>query len=510
MIRIDGNSLTLDEVMAVARFGKKVTIDDQARENVRRSRRYIDQLVDEERVVYGITTGFGKFSDVHISREETELLQKNLIMSHSCGTGPLFSEETVRAIMLLRANALSKGFSGIRLETLDALVDLINHRVHPAIPEKGSLGASGDLAPLAHMVLPLLGLGEAWYEGTLMDGAEALAKAGLKPIVLTSKEGLALINGTQVLTAVGAVTAYDAKKLMTLCDIAAALTGEALTCITDAFRPELHSIRPHRGQVNTAANLLKIFGGSRRTTRQGQVRVQDAYSLRCVPQIHGAGKDALEFVLEKIAIEINAVTDNPIILPDLDLAISGGNFHGQPMALPFDFLGIALAEQASVAERRIERLVNPQLSGLPAFLTANGGLNSGFMIAQYAAAALVSENKVLAHPASVDSIPSSANQEDHVSMGTIAARKARDIYDNAARVVAIELVAAAQGVELEDPDLKGRPLGAGTRAAYDCVRAAVEPLQKDRVMYKDFDRVLALVKSGEIVDAVEKVLGPLH
>ena len=508
MICIDGNSLTLDDVIQVARFGREVKIDDQAKENVRKSRQYIDQLVNEERVVYGITTGFGKFSDVHISRQETELLQKNLIMSHACGTGPLFSEETVRAIMLLRANALSKGFSGIRLETLQSLVDLINHRIHPAIPEKGSLGASGDLAPLAHMTLPLLGLGEAWSEGRLVDGGEALAKAGLKPVTLTSKEGLALINGTQVLTAVGAIAAYDAKKLMTLCDISAALTGEALTCIIDAFRPELHALRPHKGQVNTADNLRKILDGSQRTTRQGQVRVQDAYSLRCVPQIHGASKDALDFVLEKIAIEINAVTDNPIILPDLDLAISGGNFHGQPMALPFDFLGIAVAELANVAERRIERLVNPSLSGLPAFLTGNGGLNSGFMIAQYAAAALVSENKVLAHPASVDSIPSSANQEDHVSMGTIAARKARDIYDNVSRVIAIELVAAAQAVELES-DLKERALGAGTKVAYDCVRGVVGHLEKDRVMYKDFDQALELVQSGAIVDAVEKELGPL-
>lgn len=508
MICIDGNSLTLDDVIQVARFGEKVEITAEAKGNVQKSRQYIDQLVDAGKVVYGITTGFGKFSDVHISGKETELLQKNLIMSHACGTGPLFSEETVRAIMLLRANALSKGFSGIRLETLQGLLDLLNHRIHPAIPEKGSLGASGDLAPLAHMVLPLMGMGEAWYEGKLMDGADALKKAGLKPVVLTSKEGLALINGTQVMTGVGCIAAYDAKKLSTLCDIAAALTGEALTCITDAYMPELHELRPHRGQINTAANMRRILAGSQRTTRQGQVRVQDAYSLRCVPQIHGASKDALEFVLDKIAIEINAVTDNPIIFPDMDMAVSGGNFHGQPMALPFDFLGIAAAEMANVSERRTERLVNPQLSGLPAFLIENGGLNSGFMIAQYAAAALVSENKVLAHPASVDSIPSSANQEDHVSMGTIAARKARDICDNASRVLAIELVSAAQAVELEDAGRK-RELGAGTRVAYECVRKVVTHLDKDRVLYKDFDAVLELVKSGAIVDAVEKALGPL-
>jgi len=508
MLYIDGNSLTLDDVIRVARFGQEVQIAEEAKENVRKSRRYIDQLVEDERVVYGITTGFGKFSDVHISREETEQLQTNLIMSHACGTGPLFSEETVRAIMLLRANALSKGFSGIRLETLQMLVDCINRRVHPAIPEKGSLGASGDLAPLAHMVLPMLGLGEAWYGGELMDGAAALEKAGLSPISLTSKEGLALINGTQVLTATGAIAAYDTAKMLKLCDIAAAMSGEALTCITDAFMPEIHALRPHKGQVNTAANLRKILAGSQRTTRQGQVRVQDAYSLRCVPQIHGASKDALDFILDKIAIEINAVTDNPIILPGLDMAVSGGNFHGQPMALPFDFLGIAVAEMANVSERRIERMVNPQLSCLPAFLIKNGGLNSGFMIAQYAAAALVSENKVLAHPASVDSIPSSANQEDHVSMGTIAARKARDICDNVSRVIAIELAAAAQAIDLGG-SVEESKLGAGTKVAYDCVRSVVSYLDKDRVMNKDLDAVLELVKNGSIVDAVEAVLGPL-
>ena len=508
MLVINGKGLSLQDVIDVARFGKKVSLADETKERVIQSRRYIDQLVQEERVVYGITTGFGKFSDVHISKSETELLQRNLIISHSCGTGPLFPEETVRAIILLRANALSRGYSGVRLETLQGLLDLINHGIHPAIPEKGSLGASGDLAPLAHMTLPLLGLGEAFYQGQLMPGAKALEMAGLKPVVLTSKEGLALINGTQVLTACGAIAAYDAQRMMKLADISAALTGEALTCITDAFLPELHELRPHRGQISTAANLLKLLEGSERTTRQGQVRVQDAYSLRCVPQIHGASKDALDYVLEKVAIEINAVTDNPLIIADKDLAVSCGHFHGQPMALAFDFLGIAAAEIANVTERRIERLVNPSLNGLPAFLIEKGGLCSGFMIAQYAAAALVSENKVLAHPASVDSIPSSGNQEDHVSMGTIAARKARDIVDNASRVLAIELAAAAQGIDLGCP-ISQKKLGKGTKEAYDIVRREVAMLTEDRVMYPDFESTLKMVKSGEIVDAVEKAVGPL-
>ena len=509
MLVIDGMNLKLEDVIKVARFGEQVSLSDEAKGRVRQSRNYIDQLVQDERVVYGITTGFGKFSDVHISKSETELLQKNLIISHSCGTGPLFPEETVRAIMLLRANALSKGYSGVRLETLQGLLDMLNNGIHPAIPEKGSLGASGDLAPLAHMTLPLLGLGQAFYKGELIEGGKALQMAGLKPVVLTAKEGLALINGTQVLTATGAITAYDARNLMKLADIAAAMTGEALTCITDAFLPELHELRPHAGQISTAANLRKLLEGSGRTTRQGQVRVQDAYSLRCVPQIHGASKDALSYVLDKVAIEINAVTDNPLIIADKDMAISCGHFHGQPMALAFDFLSIASAEIGNVSERRIERLVNPALSnGLPAFLTENGGLNSGFMIAQYAAAALVSENKVLAHPASVDSIPSSANQEDHVSMGTIAARQARDITDNVSRVLAIELAAAAQGIDLESP-ISDKKLGKGTMAAYEVVRREVPKLNEDRVMYPDFEKILKLVKSAEIVEAVEKAVGPL-
>lgn len=505
---INGNTLRLEDVIAVARHGEKVSIDPEAMERVKAARLYVDRLVEEERVVYGITTGFGKFSDVHISKEETETLQKNLIMSHACGTGPAFSEEIVRAIILLRANALAKGFSGIRPETLQALVDLINHGIHPIIPEKGSLGASGDLAPLAHMTLPLIGLGEAIYQGERMAGDEALRRAGLKPVVLTSKEGLALINGTQVLTATGAIAAYDAKMVSKLCDIAAAMTGEAFNAITDAYMEELHVVRPHKGQLDTASNLRRLLDHSERTTHQGDIRVQDAYSIRCVPQIHAASKDTITYVLDKVAIEINAVTDNPIILADQDMAISGGNFHGQPMALPFDFLGIAAAELANVSERRIERLVNPTLGGLPAFLVENGGLNSGFMIAQYAAAALVSENKVLAHPASVDSIPSSAGQEDHVSMGTIAARKARDIVDNLSRVIAIELVAAAQGIDLQVKD-KDKKLGVGTQIAYDMIRSIVPKLEEDRILHRDFDAVLELVKDGSIVRAVEEGIGEL-
>ena len=502
---IDGNSLTLKDIIHVARSSAEVQLTDAAVQLVKKSREVVDEFVREEKVVYGITTGFGKFSDVVISKDETRDLQKNLIISHACGVGNPFPEEVVRAIMLLRANALSKGFSGVRLETLNTLIEMLNKSVHPVIPEKGSLGASGDLAPLSHMVLVMLGEGEAYYKGERMSGKEAMLKADISTIDLTSKEGLALINGTQVMTAVGALTVYDAINLTKLADISASLTLEALNGITDAFDPRIHEVRPHTGQMSCAKNLLTITQDSNLTTRQGQIRVQDPYTLRCLPQIHGASKDAINYVVEKINIEINAATDNPLIFSDDKDVISGGNFHGQPMALSFDFLGIALAELANSAERRIERLVNPQLSGLPAFLTPKGGLHSGFMIAQYSAAALVSENKVLAHPASVDSIPSSANQEDHVSMGTIAARKAKDILYNTSRVLAIELLSAAQAIDFSEP----AKLGKGTSAAYKKIREVVDTLHDDRVMYIDINKCASLIEANTVVDAVEAVVGEL-
>lgn len=505
MLVLDGNSLTIDRVMAVARFGQQVAISEDAVKKVTVARQFVDDLVDSKKVVYGITTGFGKFSDVVISKEETTDLQTNLIISHACGVGNPLDEEIVRAIMLLRVNNLIKGHSGVRLSTVETLVHMINKGVHPMIPEKGSLGASGDLAPLSHMVLVMLGLGEAFYKGERMSGKAAMDAAGIATIELTSKEGLALINGTQVMTAIGTIAAYEAAQLIKLSDISAALTVEALRGIVDAYDHRLHAVRPHPGQIHTAKNMRRLLEASERATRQGEIRVQDAYTLRCVPQIHGASKDALTYVMERIEIEINSVTDNPILFPEDGVAFSGGNFHGQPMALPFDFLAIALSEVANVSERRIERLVNPQLSELPAFLTQKGGLHSGFMIAQYAAAALVSENKVLAHPASVDSIPSSANQEDHVSMGTIAARKAKEILFNAQNVIAIELLAAAQAIDLSE----NKALGKGTKPAYDAVRAVVSKIEDDRVMYLDFNKIYDIIKSNEILEAVEKQVGAL-
>lgn len=504
---IGNKKLTLENLINVTRNGYEVKISEEAKEKVSIARKLVDNYVEEGKISYGITTGFGKFSDSIISKEETATLQRNLIISHACGVGNPLPVDQVRGIMLLRVNNLVQGHSGIRQKVLDLLVEMINKGVTPYIPEKGSLGASGDLAPLSHMVLVMLGLGKAYYKGELYEGEEALKKARIKPIkTLSSKEGLALINGTQVMTSIGAHTVYDAINLMKHLDIAASLSMEALNGIICAFDPRIQEVRGHLGQINTAKNINKILKNSTSITKQGELRVQDPYSLRCTPQVHGASKDTLNYVKEKVEIEMNAVTDNPIIFPMANEVLSGGNFHGQPMALPFDFLGIALAEMANISERRLERLVNPSLNnGLPAFLVENGGLNSGFMIVQYSAASLVSENKVLAHPASVDSIPSSANQEDHVSMGTIAARKANEILGNVRKVVAMEILTACQGIDLRDI----KRLGKGTNEAHTLVREIVDFYDKDRVMYIDIEKVEELIKTNKVVEKVEENVGKL-
>lgn len=497
---LNGESLTLNEIIAVAYDGVTVEIDEKAKERIKSSRKIVDDIVENGKVVYGITTGFGKFSDVVISNDDCKTLQKNLIISHACGFGNFLSKEVTRTIMLLRINALSKGYSGISLKTLETLLALLNKGVHPCIPEKGSLGASGDLAPLSHMVLPMIGEGTAEYNGEVLEGAEALRRANIEKVELTYKEGLALINGTQVMTAVGAIALYEAVNLAKISDITAALTLEALRGIRTAFDERIHALRPHKGQMDTAKNILALIDGSTLITNQGEIRVQDAYTLRCIPQVHGACKDAINYVNDKLLIEINSVTDNPIVLTNGDV-ISGGNFHGEVMALSFDFLGIAISELANISERRLERLINYQLNDLPAFLTDKGGLNSGFMIAQYAAAALVSENKVLAHPASVDSIPSSANQEDHVSMGTIAARKSLEILNNARRVLATEIMAACQAIDFR----KGFKLGAGTQKAYDLVRDNLTFISEDRLMYNDLEKCTELLKDRSFVNKIEEI-----
>lgn len=499
---LDGSSLTIEDFISVTRGHRKVALSPEAEVAVDKAREVVDRFVKEKRVVYGLTTGFGKFSDVIISEDETAALQENLITSHSCGVGEPFSEDIVRGIILLRVNALSSGYSGIRRSTLESLIGMLNENVVPYVPEKGSLGASGDLAPLSHVALTLIGQGQAYYQGQLMAGGEAMKKAGVPIIQLSSKEGLALNNGTQVMTSVGCHVVYDAMNLIRQANGIAMLSFEALTGITDAYYAGTHQIRNQAGQVACAKNFLDLVEGSANTTKQGELRVQDAYSLRCLPQIHGASLDCFRYVEEKVANEINAVTDNPIIFVEDDRVISGGNFHGQPMALAFDFLKIGLSELANVSERRLERMVNPALSnGLPAFLTEKGGVNSGFMIVQYAAAALVSENKVLAHPASVDSIPSSANQEDHVSMGTIAARQAREILANVRKVLAMELLTACQAM-----DLRGdKGMGKGTKVFYDKVRSLVPTLKEDRTMYTDMDKVESLLLSEDLLTELDQL-----
>jgi histidine ammonia-lyase len=493
IIVLKPQGLSLLEVVQVARKGAKVVLSEELKEKINQSRQLVEKMIEQKRVVYGITTGFGKFATVTIGPEDTRALQHNLIVSHAVGVGKPLPEETVRAMMLLRAYSLSRGYSGIRLTTIQALLDALNAGIHPVVPEKGSLGSSGDLAPLSHMILPLLGLGEAFYKGKRISGQEALQAVGLKPIVLEAKEGLALNNGTQCMTAVAALVIADGEKLVHAADIIAALTMEALNGMPSAFDPRIHQIRNHPGQIETATTMLNLLEGSEYTAPKDHPRVQDAYALRCIAQVHGPIKEALAYAKQVVEREINGVTDNPLIFLDTEEAISGGNFHGEPIALALDFLGIAFSELANIAERRLERLVNPALSnGLPAFLTTRGGVNSGFMIVQYSAAALVSENKILAHPASVDSIPSSANQEDHVSMGTIAARKAAQIVDHATHVLAMELLAACQGIDLRGP----KRLGKGTEPTYRKLRDRVAMLEEDRVMYPDIDAAVVLIREG--------------
>lgn len=502
-IKIDGNSLTLEDFVAIARFGAKVEFSEEAKKNMQKSRDLVEHYVENEVIRYGITTGFGSLCEVAINKKNTAKLQENLIITHAVGVGKPFDIEVVRGMMLLRANSIAKGNSGVRVSTVQLLLDMLNAGVTPVVPEKGSLGASGDLAPLSHMVLPMLGYGEVFYNGKKYTGKNGMKAAGLSTITLLSKEGLGLNNGTQCMTSVGALATYDAINLLKLSDISAMLTGEALHVIKDAYDPRVHIARGHIGQQTTAKNFLKLLEGSTSMTSQGDLRVQDSYSLRCLPQIHGATKDAINFVKSRVDIELNAVTDNPLIFPEDEAVISGGNFHGEPMALPFDFLGIALAEIADIAERRIEKMVNHNLShGLPSFLVKKSGLNSGFMIVQYSAASLVSENKVLAHPASVDSIPSCENQEDHVSMGTIAARKAREILFNSQSVISMEILTACQAIDLRKID----QLGKGTQIAYDLVREKVSFMKSDRVMKPDMNKVDELVFSNKIVEEVEKVV----
>ncbi len=501
---INGGGLGISDIASVARHYTPVSISSEALKRVERSRLMLEKLVKENAVVYGITTGFGRFSDVSISREDAIKLQKNLIASHAAAVGDPLPEEVVRAALLLRLNALARGFSGVRPLLVKQLSELLNKGVTPIIPEQGSLGASGDLAPLSHLALVLTGQGEAFYRDKRMPGAEALAAAGLEPLTLVEKEGLALINGTQIMTAIGSLAYHDAVKLFKTALVTAALTLEAQLAVPDAFDPLVAEVRPYSGHQHTAAAIISLLEGSS-LIGSDRRKVQDAYSLRCIPQVHGATLNALDYVKSILDVEINSVNDNPMLFPDENKVLSGGNFHGQPVAQAMDFMAIAVAELGSIAERRIERLVNPSLSGLPPFLVKEGGLNSGLMIAQYTAASLVSENKVLCHPASVDSIPSSANQEDHVSMGTTAARKARKVVDNTARVIGIELLVAAQAVDFRGAE----KLGCGTSIAHSLLRKKVSFLEKDEVVYPLIDKAIEIVSSGRLLEEVEKEAGIL-
>ena len=512
-VRLDGNSLTLDELVAVARYGAQVVLTKTALDALRRSRALADKIAREKRVAYGITTGFGDFATVAVPEEMSAKLSNNLIYSHCTATGEPYEREAVRAMMLLRANALCFGVSGVRPVLVEKLVDMLNRGVTPVVPQKGSLGASGDLAPLSHMGLVLLGCGEAEFEGRVLPGAEAMRAAGIEPLdSLACKEGLGITNGTCAMTGVGALAVYDAIRAARLADLVSSLTLTALAGQLDAFQARLHLVRGQQGQILVAQNLRLLTEDCEILRNSQGDRVQDAYALRCIPQVHGAVRDALEFIRSRVEIELNAVTDNPLLFLEDEAVISGGNFHGEPMALPFDYLGIAEAELASISERRTERMVNAALSnGLTPFLTTEGGLNSGFMIVQYSAASMVSENKVLAHPASVDSIPSSANQEDFVSMGTTAARKSRTILENTLSVLAFELLTACQAVDIRRRvGTHGEGLSPVHEAVFRRVRERVPFYETDREIWPDIRAVEAMVRSGELLDVAEELVPELE
>jgi len=504
-VEIDGTNLTLPAVTAVACSGATVALSPAVRPKVQSARELVERTVAHGEPVYGVTTGFGKLKNVRIPPEDAVELQHNLIRSHSTGVGAPLPEDAARASVLLRAHSLATGNSGVRLDVIELLLELLNRGVTPMIPCQGSVGASGDLAPLAHMALVLVGEGEAFYRGERMSGSDALKRAGLQPLTLSFKEGLSLINGTQVMTGIGALTLVRALNACKAADIAAAMSLEAFMGTDAAFDERLSALRRHPGQAHVAANMRRLLRGSAvMASHQGCDRVQDPYSFRCIAVVHGSVRDTLRFVANTVEIEMNSVTDNPIVFPEDGEFISGGNFHGEPVALAMDYLSIALAELGSISERRTYKLLDG-LEGLPPFLTAHHGLCSGFMLAQYTAAALVSENKTLAYPASVDSIPTSAGHEDHVSMGTISARQCAQVLVNLENVIAIELLEAAQALDFRKPLAFGR----GTSIAHSVIRDRVSHLDVDRNLSVDIGAARELVSSGAVVDAVEAELGTL-
>jgi histidine ammonia-lyase len=500
-VALTGDDLTVADVWAVAVERRPTELTDGAREKMRAAREVVERAAHGAREhTYGVNTGFGRFVSRSIPEELTEELQLRLLRSHACGVGEPYPDEIVRAAMLLRANTLAKGNSGARVETVELVLACLDRGIVPVVPARGSVGASGDLAPLAHLALPLVGEGEAFLEGERVPGLEALTRAGLEPVQLAAKEGLSLINGTQFMAAFCALGLVRARRLAHAADIACAQSLEALQGSRTSFLPSIHVLRPLRGQAASAANVLRLLEGSAIIeSHRWCDKVQDAYSLRCAPQVHGAARDLLDHIDYTVSVELNAATDNPLVLVEEDALVSNGNFHGQPLAFALDVMAMAVAELASISERRVERLVNPNLSdGLPAFLTSEGGLNSGFMIPQYVAASLVSENKVLAHPASVDSIPTSAGQEDHVSMGNAAGLKAWQVLANCERALAIELLAGAQAVEFLAP----LEPGMGVRAARAFVRDLSPRLKDDRSLAPDIEAVAAAIRDGSLEGAV--------
>jgi len=503
---LDGERLTLNDVERAARHGEAVALDPTARPKVEAARRVIEDALAAERPIYGVSTGFGPLSDVFVGAADREALQRNLLRSHAIGIGDPIGEAETRATILLRANVLAKGYSGVRPEIIDLLCELLNRGVHPIIPERGSVGASGDLAPLAHLALVLIGEGEARHGGERLPGTEALRRAGLAPITLKAKEGLALINGTCGMTGIGALAFIRAERLAKLADVAGAMTLEALRGSQVPFDERLQAVRPHPGQVASARNLRILLQDSEvMVSHKDCGKIQDSYTLRCMPQVHGGVRDAMAFARETLSREVNAATDNPLIFADSGDILSGGNFHGHPVSLALDFLAVALAGLCGISERRIERLVNPQLSELPPFLVKASGLHSGFMVTQISAASLVSEVKILASPASVDSIPTSGSKEDFVSMGWLAAVKASQIVEHLAAILTLEFLCAAQGLDFLRPLRPGR----GVLPAYEVIRNHVPHLDQDRVLRQDFDRLLPLLLDGTLLNAVEAAVGPL-
>jgi histidine ammonia-lyase len=502
MLEISGQPLTLEEIAAVSAGRVRPVVSDGARRAMQASREVVEDVIRQGRVMYGVNTGFGKLSDVHILPSELELLQLNLVRSHSCGLGPPLPEDETRAMMLLRANVLARGNSGCRVELVDLLLAMLEHGVHPVIPEKGSVGASGDLAPLAHLALSMIGEGESFYCGQRLAAADALGAAGLVPVRLAAKEGLALLNGTQAMTAVGGLALLRAQRLAVLADLAGAMALEALRGTPVPFDERIQRVRPHAGQLASAAHLRRLLENSeiRRSHLTGDPRVQDAYCLRCMPQVHGAVRDALDHARRVVEIETGSATDNPLVFSETNDVLSGGNFHGAPVALVLDYAAIAITDLMSISERRIDRLVNPDVNeGLPPFLSAHPGTSSGYMIAQICAVALLNEAKVLAHPASDDNVPTSGAKEDHVSMGMTAALKLRNIVFNAEQVLAIELLSAAEGLEYRAPLRSSEQI----ERAHDRIRSLVPRLSEDRPLSYDIQRISAAIHRGNFDDFID-------